>query len=78
MLSEVTPERETQGELVSACGGVRVRTRPGTGPPRGGSGSKDRNELDCTTVETPEGQLDGFFSQLPFKCYLPEGASVGD
>ena len=22
--------------------------------------------------------MDGFFSQLPFKCYLPEMASVGD
>ena len=28
-------------------------------------------------LETTQGQIDGFFSQLPFKCYLPEVASVG-
>ena len=31
-----------------------------------------------TTLEATQGQIDGFFSQLPFKCYLPEVASVGD
>ena len=30
-----------------------------------------------TTLETTQGQIHGF-SQLPFKCYLPEVASVGD
>ena len=30
-----------------------------------------------TTLETTQGRIDGFFSQLPFKCYLPEVASVG-
>ena len=29
------------------------------------------------TLETTQRQIDGFFSQLPFKCYLPEEASVG-
>ena len=29
------------------------------------------------TLETPRRQIDGFFSQLPFKCFLPEVASVG-
>ena len=28
--------------------------------------------------ETTQGRMDGFFSQLPFKCFLPEVASVGD
>ena len=28
--------------------------------------------------ETTQGQMDGFFSQLSFKCYLTEVASVGD
>ena len=32
----------------------------------------------AATLETPQGQKDGFFSQLPFKWYLPEVASVGD
>jgi len=31
-----------------------------------------------TTLETTQGQMDSFFSQLPFKCYLSEAASVGD
>ena len=30
------------------------------------------------TLETTQGQIDGFFRQLPSKCYLPEVASVGD
>ena len=30
------------------------------------------------TLGIIQGQIDGFFSQLPFKCYLPEVASVGD
>ena len=30
------------------------------------------------TMKTTQGQMDVFFSQLPFKCYLPEVASVGD
>ena len=29
-------------------------------------------------LETTQGQMDGFVSQFPFKCYLPEVASVGD
>ena len=31
-----------------------------------------------TTLETAQGQIDGLISQLRFKCYLPEVASVGD
>ena len=31
-----------------------------------------------TTLETTQGQVDGSFSQLPFKFHLPEVASVGD
>ena len=30
------------------------------------------------TLEMTQGQMDGFISQLPFKCYLPQVASVGD
>ena len=29
-------------------------------------------------LEASQGQIDGFFSQLPFKYNLPEVASVGD
>ena len=28
-------------------------------------------------METTQGQIDGFVSQLPVKCYLPKVASVG-
>ena len=31
-----------------------------------------------TTLETTNGQIDGFFSHLPFECYLLEVATVGD
>ena len=31
-----------------------------------------------STLETTHGQMGGFFSQLPFKCHLPEVASVAD
>jgi len=31
-----------------------------------------------TTLETTQKQMDGVFSQLPYKCYLEEEASVGD
>ena len=30
------------------------------------------------TLKTTQGQTYGFFSQLPFKCHLPEVRSVGD
>jgi hypothetical protein len=40
------------------------------------------NQFQCqsspTTLETTQGQTDGFFSQIPFRRYLPEVASVGD
>ena len=29
-------------------------------------------------LEATQGQNDSFFSQLPYKCYLEEVASVGD
>jgi len=37
----------------------------------------ERN-VRSTTLETTQGQTDGFLSQLPFKCYLPEVSFVGD
>ena len=33
---------------------------------------------DRSTLETTQGQIDSFCSQLPCKCYLPEVAFVGD
>ena len=30
-----------------------------------------------TILETTQGQIDGFFSQLPFECYLSELVPVG-
>jgi hypothetical protein len=29
-------------------------------------------------LEATQGQMDGFFSQLPYECHLEEVASVGD
>ena len=34
--------------------------------------------LPAATLETTQWQVDGFFNQLEFKCYLPEVASMGD
>ena len=31
-----------------------------------------------TSLETNQGQIGSFLCQLPFKCYLPEVASVGN
>jgi len=31
-----------------------------------------------SALEATQGQIDGFFSQLPYKCHLEEVASVGD
>ena len=31
-----------------------------------------------TTLETTQGQIDGFFSQLPYKCHQNRVASVRD
>ena len=30
------------------------------------------------TLEATQGQMDGFLSELPYKCYLEEVASVED
>ena len=30
------------------------------------------------TLEATQGQIDGFFSQLPYKCHQNRVASVGD
>ena len=32
----------------------------------------------AAALEVTQGQMDGFLSQLPFKCHLEEVASVGD
>ena len=46
----------------------------------GHCGSTNRQAFPpgLTTLKTTQGQIDGFFSQFPFNCYLPEVASVGD
>ena len=36
------------------------------------------NIHSCSTLETTQRQVDGSVSQLLFKCYLTEVASVGD
>ena len=43
-----------------------------------GATRQDETSWNVTALETTQGQIDGFRSQLPFKCYLPEVASVGD
>ena len=38
----------------------------------------DRTTPEVATLETSQGQIHIFSSQLPFKCYVPEVASVAD
>ena len=40
----------------------------------------NRQPPNCTqaALEATQGQIDGIFSQLPYKCHLEEVASVGD
>ena len=56
------------GGLVEAMGGCR----PPTPAPAGWVRPWMSEALEAT-----QGRMDGFFSQLPYKCYL-EVASVGD
>ena len=39
------------------------------------TGSNAENHV--TRLEATQGQMDGLFSQLPYKCHLKEVASVG-
>ena len=38
----------------------------------------NRNNICIPALEATQGQIDGFSSQLPYKCYLEAVASVGD
>ena len=40
--------------------------------------SKECAAVCNTALEATQGQMDGFFTQLPYKCRLEEVASVGD
>ena len=64
-----------------------INARPdeigGRDPLRLEAGERDAHQGQRTphqgsTPETTQGQIDGFLSQLPFKCYLSEVASVGE
>jgi len=41
--------------------------------------SDPSDPITCfTALESTQGQIDGFFSQLPYKCHQNRVASVGD
>ena len=44
------------------------------GPAGRGAGRQGQG----TALEATQGQMDGLFSQLPYKCHLEEVASVGE
>ena len=55
------------------------RLHKAQGPSRICNESKEEDdEEEKSTPETTQGQIDGLFSKLPFKCYLLETVSVGD
>ena len=37
-----------------------------------------RATIVAAALEATQGQMDGFFRQLPYKCHLQKVASVGD
>ena len=55
-----------RGPLLASC---HVPMLTGAGGGAGGLGP---------TLQATQGQMDGFYCQLPYKCHLPEVASVGD
>ena len=82
-------EREREREIVCVCVRERARERErerereeremGRGHGRGATSY--RPERSChfvPTLETTQGQIDGFVSQHPFKCYLLEVASLAN
>ena len=58
---------EEQSEHMPDFGDPKVSETPHCTPPR----------LN-TALEATQGQMDGFFSQLPYKCHQNRVASVGD
>ena len=50
----------------------------GWGPTEAVARSSWRWGAQKTALEATQGQNDSFYSQLPYKCYLEEVASVGD
>ena len=64
------------GSIFEAWGlgfGVGVEESQGQGSLPGNA-----HRLEGSTLETTQGQMDGFFSQLPYKCHQTRVASVGD
>ena len=55
-------------------------TQPLTPQPPGTTGQTrpDESQISNPTLETTQGQIDGFIFRFPFKCFRPEVASVGD
>ena len=62
-------ERESERERVSVFERARKEQRRLSG---------DLTLEPGAALEAAQGQNDSFFSQLPYKCYLKEIASVGD
>jgi len=59
---------------VATTPGASGGTAPGGGASVGGASERPK----VTALETTQGQIDGFFSQLPCKCHQNRMASVGD
>ena len=58
------------GFVVRVSGsGFRIQEKVGM---RGKLPVLGRNEIRESTLEATQGQIDGFFSQFPYKCYLFE------
>ena len=68
----------TKGISSAMRGGAGVEYTPRSAAFVAGAPSWETLKNEVTALEATQRQNDSFFSQLPYKCYLEEVASVGD
>jgi len=62
---------------VGVCNRIPRPSEQGT-PQKKAAYSTEWIARRASALEATQGQMDGFFSQLSYKCHLEEVASVGD
>ena len=72
-------EQEERG-IIPAERRMAIRLGKDTGMRTGNPvpGPEDQDFISRSALEATQGQMDGFFSQLPYKCHQNRVASVGD
>ena len=70
------PTSEALHAVAGYSGTIPCCSNLGSNP--SGMGFKTGLASSVSALEAIQGQMDGFFSQLPYKCHLEEVASVGN